>query len=599
MKQIPKREEVSAEYQWDLSSLFPGDEAWEHGFNEFKEKYPKIESFKGTLGNSAEDLKKCLSFYMETELLGEKLGYYAHLRLAEDTGNSENQGRFSRFIQAATAAEAAGSYISPEIQSIPDSKIEEFMKDEVLAEYRIFLKKLLRYKPHILSEKEERILAMQTEANQTASRSFEALTDVDMDFGTVKTPKGDVPLSQSTFSLLLENRDRSVRENAYKQFYDVFESHKNTLSSLYSGSVNLDIYRARIRNYPSSRAAALFPDKVPETVYDNLVQSVNNNLSALHRYYRIRKRVLNLPELRHWDVKVPLIGEVEQKHTFKEAVDLIMEALSPLGDEYRNILNAGLLSGWVDRYENKGKRSGAFSAGSYAGNPYILMNYKDEVLRDVFTLIHESGHSMHSYYSAKANPFSHYQYTIFEAEVASTFNEQLLFSYLMKHTESDKVKTYLINNQIDEILGTLYRQTMFAEFENRTHSMSESGQPLTVDSLRKEYRTLLGKYFGPEMVLEDNSDMEGLRVPHFYRAFYVYKYATGISAAITLANRVLSGDSETRERFYNFLKSGGSKYPIESLADAGVDMTSPEPVETALGVFNGLVTQLENQLSAG
>jgi oligoendopeptidase F len=599
MSAIPKREEVPEEYRWDLSSLFKSDEEWENGFKELKEKYPKQETFKGTLGESAENLKSCLDFRMEVELLAEKLVYYAHLKLTEDSGNSENQGRFSRFMQIAAAAEAAGSFMSPEIQNIPDDKMEAFLKYEGLSEYRIFLKKLLRFKPHVLSEREERILAMQMEVNQTPHRSFEALTDVDMDFGTVKTKEGDKPLSQSTFGLFMENPDREVRKTAYHQFYGVYEANRNTLASLYAGSVNLDIYRARVRNYGSSREAALFPDKVPGSVYDNLVQAVNNNLDPLHRYYSLRKKVLGLSELNHYDVKVPLVGEVTQTHTYEEAVNLTMEALAPLGDEYRNTLRKGLLGGWVDRYENKGKRSGAFSAGSYAGDPFILLNYQDEVIRHVFTLIHESGHSMHSYYSTRENPFPHYQYTIFEAEVASTFNEQLLFHYLMEHTESKQIKVFLINNQIDEILGTLYRQTMFAEYEDKTHKMAESGEPLTVDSLRKEYRNLLDKYFGPDVVLDEKSDMEGLRVPHFYRAFYVYKYATGISAAITLAKKVLSGEPGAVDRYYGFLKSGGSKYPIDALKDAGIDMTSPEPVNTALNEFSSLLTQLERELSAG
>ncbi len=599
MNTIPKREEVPEEYRWDLSSLFKTDEEWETAFNELNEKYPKQETFKGTLGESAENLKNCLDFRMEVELLAEKLVYYAHLKVTEDSGNSENQGRLARFMQTATAAEAAGSFMSPEIQNIPDDKMEEFLKYEGLSEYRIFLKKLLRFKPHVLSEQEERILAMQMEANQTPHRSFEALTDVDMDFGTVKTKEGEKPLSQSTFGIFLENTDREIRKNAYRQFYGVYEANRNTLASLYAGSVSLDIYRSRVRKYGSSREAALFPDKVPGSVYDNLVQAVNNNLEPLHRYYGLRKKILGLDELRHYDVRVPLVGDVKQKHSYGEAVDLAMEALAPLGDEYRTTLRKGLLGGWVDRYENKGKRSGAFSAGSYAGDPYILLNFQDEVIRHVFTLIHESGHSMHSYYSSRENPFPHYQYTIFEAEVASTFNEQLLFHYLMDHTESKQMKVFLINNQIDEILGTLYRQTMFAEYEDKTHKMAESGQPLTVDSLRNEYRNLLERYFGPEVVLEENSDMEGLRVPHFYRAFYVYKYATGISAAITLAKKVLSGETGAVDRFYDFLKSGGSKYPIDALKDAGVDMTSPEPVNTALDEFSSLLTKLERELSAG
>jgi oligoendopeptidase F len=326
------------------------------------------------------------------------------------------------------------------------------------------------------------------------------------------------------------------------------------------------------------------------------VATVNDNLDALHRYYSLRKRVLKLPELRHYDVYTPLVPSVQKKTTWNEAVDLISAAVDPLGDEYVSTLRSGLLGRWADRYENKGKRSGAFSAGSYTGDPYILMNYKEDSIRDVFTLAHEGGHSMHSWYSARSNPFMHYSYTIFEAEVASTFNEELLFRHLEKNADNKELRLYLINKRADDLLSTLYRQTMFAEFEKITHELEEGGTPLTVENLRAEYRKLLAKYFGPEMVFEESSDLEGLRIPHFYRAFYVYKYATGISAALALAERVLSGGAAEREDYFAFLKSGGSRFPIESLKIAGVDMSSPQPVRAACRVFGRLVEELEKLL---
>jgi oligoendopeptidase F len=341
---------------------------------------------------------------------------------------------------------------------------------------------------------------------------------------------------------------------------------------------------------------ALFPDNVPQTVYDNLVSTVNANLAPLHRYYALRKRVLQLEELRHYDVYVPLTSQASLRTTWNEATDLIADALSPLGDEYVNTLCSGLRGRWADRYENKGKRSGAFSAGAYIGDPYILMNYKEDSIRDVFTMAHEGGHSMHSWYSAKSNPFMHYGYTIFEAEVASTFNEELLFRYLLAHAETRELKRYLVNKRADDILSTLYRQTMFAEFEKRTHELEESGVPLTAETLRAEYRLLLVKYFGPAMVFENESDLEGLRIPHFYRAFYVYKYATGISAALALADKVLAGGAREREDYFVFLKSGGSRFPIESLKAAGVDMSTPTPVEGACRAFGRIVEELEGLL---
>jgi oligoendopeptidase F len=379
-------------------------------------------------------------------------------------------------------------------------------------------------------------------------------------------------------------------------FYRCFESHKTTLASLYSGSVKQDVIKARIRGFSSARTAALFPDNVGESVYDNLIATVGENLDALHRYYRLRKRSLGLEQLRHYDVYTPLVKSVKMKTSWDEAVDLVSAALAPLGDEYVGTLRGGLLSRWADRYENKGKRSGAFSAGSFTGDPYILMNYKENSIRDVFTLAHEGGHSMHSWYSARCNPFMHYNYTIFEAEVASTFNEELLFHYLEKKAGSREMRLYLINKRADELLATLYRQTMFAEFEHITHRLEEEGTPLTVELLRSEYHKLLEKYFGPEMVFEEASDMEGLRIPHFYRAFYVYKYATGISASIALAQRVLSGGEREREDYFAFLKSGGSRCPIESLKLAGVDMSAPEPIHAACQTFSGLVDELERLL---
>ncbi len=590
---IPLRSEIQTEDTWDLTKLFPDNQSWEEGLRQFKEKSARIPEFRGTLKEAPETLRHCLDFMMELGIIEERLGYYAHLRMCEDGGSSENQGRVARYMQEASKAEALASYQIPEIQSIPDETMDQWLQSNVLSDYSVYLKKILRFKPHILSENEEKILAMQSEPNQTASKTFSSLTDVDMDFGTIETPEGTRPLTHSTYSSLMLNKEREIRQKAYFQFYSRFESHKNTLASLYAGSVNLDIYKSRVREYDSSRAAALFPDKIPEQVYANLLSAVTANRDVLHRYYRLRKKILGVDTLRHYDVYVPLVKDIQVHHTYEEAVEVVYRAMEPLGDEYRSTLRDGLLGRWVDRYENKGKRSGAFSAGSYAGDPYILMNYKEDVLRDVFTLAHEGGHSMHSWYSSRNNPFQHYDYTIFEAEVASTFNEQLLAAYLLERAESDTMRAYLIGKQVDDIIATIYRQTMFAEFEHRTHRMVESGEPLTVDSLRGEYRKLLEKFFGDELVLEEVSDMEGLRIPHFYHAFYVYKYATGLSAAIALAQLVLKGGEKERINYIDFLKSGGSRYPLESLHLAGVDMSKPEPVEMTLAVFRSLVDQME------
>ncbi len=594
--EIPGRDQVKAEDAWDLSSLYNSDHEWEQDFQRFTEMIPRITSFKGTLGESPEKLRACLDHQSEMSKLGEALAYYAHLRMSEDVGNGTSQERIGRVMQAGTEAETAESFITPEIQAIPEERMESFLQSDALADYRISLRKLLRWRPYILSEAEERIIAMQQEANQTPQKSFGALTDADLDFGSVETSEGEKPLSQSTLSSFLLDSDREVRRSAFRQFHQVFADHKNTLANLYAGSVNIDVYKAKARNFDSSRQAALFPDKVPETVYDNLVQSVRDNLDTLHRYYELRRRVLGIDEFRLYDRMVPMVPDVQVRHSYQQAVDTVARAVSPLGEEYANTLREGLLGGWVDRYENKGKRSGAFSAGGYTSHPYILMNFKEDVLRDVFTLAHEGGHSMHSWYSSRNNPFQHYNYTIFEAEVASTFNEQLLFKHFYDTTGDEKMRSYLLNKQVDDIIATLFRQTMFAEFELKTHSMVEASRPLTVDNLREEYRALLEAYFGPNAAIDDVADMEGLRIPHFYRAFYVYKYATGLSAAISLSKRVLEGGDEEREEYFEFLKSGGSRFPIESLQVAGVDMTSPAPVQTAMQFFREKVAALERAL---
>jgi oligoendopeptidase F len=593
---IPTRQEIAQADTWDLSKLFVDDTAWNEALGVYEKMAERIPSFQGTLAKSAESLADYLDFIRNFGILGERLYYYADLRQTEDEGSGAARTMCGKITMAAAKAQAAGAWEGPEILAIPEQDMEQFLAHLRIADYRIYLQRTLRYRSHILSDKEERIIALHAEGEGIPSDAFSVLTNVDFDFGIIDTPEGQRPLSQSTWSVFMENPDRDLRRRAYEGFYHCFESYKTTLASLYSGSVKQDVIKARIRGYSSARAVALFPDNVSEAVYDNLVATVGENLDALHRYYKLRKRALKLPDLRHYDVYTPLVQTVKRKTSWNEAVDLISAALAPLGDEYVSTLRGGLLGRWADRYENKGKRSGAFSAGSYSGDPYILMNYKEDSIRDVFTLAHEGGHSMHSWYSVRSNPFMHYNYTIFEAEVASTFNEDLLFRHLEKNADSSEMRLYLVNKRADELLATLYRQTMFAEFEMISHRLEESGTPLTLEILRAEYRTLLEKYFGPEMVFEEASDLEGLRIPHFYRAFYVYKYATGISASLALAQRVVAGGRQEREDYFAFLKSGGFRFPIESLKIAGVDMGVPQPVQAACQYFARLVDELEKLL---
>ncbi len=597
-KIIPERSDVPAEHRWNLASLFSSDSEWEKELVVFNTMIHDAEKGKISLGTDRQAFLKTLKDFEQYLILEERLGYYADLRVTENEGDSVARGMFERYVNLSTQGQAAWSWLSPAIQMLDDNFIDSCLKDSSFEDYRVFLSKLRRFKLHVLSDAEERLLALQSEPAQTPKDAFSVLTNVDFDFGAIETPEGPKPLTQSTFAYFMRLPDRSVRRKAYLQFYASFEAHRHTLAALYAGSVKLDKYIAKVRKYPSARAMALFPDNVPEAVYDNLVSTINRNIPALHRYYALRKEVLGLDSLRHYDVYVPLVKEIKIERSYEQAVDIVIEALKPLGEEYVNTLRGGLLGGWVDRYENKGKRSGAFSAGSFLGNPYILMNYKDDVLDDLFTIAHEGGHSMHSWYSARNNPFMCYGYTIFEAEVASTFNEQLVFSYLYENSKDEREKAYLLANRIDNTLGTLFRQTMFAEFEERVHKIAESGEAITVDVLRKEYRGLLEKYFGPEMVFENVSDLEGLRIPHFYNAFYVYKYATGLSAGIALSEGVLKGGEKERNAYLNFLRSGGSRFPIESLELAGVDMSTPEPIEAACKRFAKDVEALSAILKA-
>ena len=595
---LRSRKDVSPSDCWDLSKLYPSEGDWEKALERYRALAEEIPTFKGTLGGSVESLATALVFVRDFGMLEDRLGAYAALREAEDQGLSVARGRSARFTMAAAAAQAAWSYFDPEIQAIPDERMAELLQHPALAEFQIWLRRLLRGKPHVLSEPEERLLALQIESNQTAANAFSVLTDVDFDFGIIDTPEGPKPLSHATFSSYLQSQDRELRRRAYARYYAEYDEHKTTLAVLYEGQVQLDRYAARVRNHASARAMALFPDDMPAAVYDNLVAAVHAGLPTLHRYYELRRRALGLDELHHYDVRVPLVANVSWRHSYDQAVAVVLAALAPLGDEYGRELGRGLRGGWVDRYENQGKASGAFSYGSFAAEPYILMNFKEDLLDDVFTLAHEAGHSMHSFESARSNPFMHWHYTTFEAEVASTFNEQLMGRHLSSRADSDLARAYLVNKEIDAIIGSLFRQTMFAEFEATTHALVEAGTPLTVDVLRAEYRKLLECYFGPGVKLEASSDLEALRIPHFYRAFYVYTYATGISAAIALADRVLAGGADARDDYFTFLRSGGSRYPLASLKLAGVDMASPAPIQATIARFGALVDRLAAYLRA-
>ena len=584
------RKDQKIENTWDLSALSPSGEAWEKDMKKLSKLFSKASHFKGHLGDSSDSLYEALSYYRDTSLEAERLGSWAYLMYETDGTDGGNMRRLGMYQAEAAAFSEKFSYFTPELLAIDESKLNEWMKEKRFKEFRIWMKKALREKAHVLSEKEERLLSLYVPVSGSMQKAFMDLNNSDLDFGEINGEK----LTHGTYPIFIRNQDESIREKAYRQYYKGYDDHKHTIADLYSSSVNEDIFQARARGFRSSLDAALFPDRIPSSVYRSLIASVHDAFPVLHEYYRVKAKVLGKEKLHHWDCYMPMVEGCASHHTYEEAVSLISEAVRPLGDEYRNTLVKGLTEDrWVDRYENKGKRSGAFSAGGYIGNPYILTNYEEDVLDSVFTLIHEGGHSMHTWYSVRNNPYMCYNYSIFEAETASTFNECLLADYLMKNSDNDE-KAYIIGKRLDDIVATLFRQTMFAEFELIIHEKAERREPITLDTLRNEYRKLLEAYFGHMMIFEDVSDLEGLRIPHFYTAFYCYKYATGISAAIALSERVLSGGEKERNEYLSFLSSGGSKYPIESLKKAGVDMSTPEPVKKAAEYFGKLLDEFKS-----
>lgn len=596
VRALPDRALVPVQDTWDLSSLCANDEAWGQAFSAWENRIGEYAQFAGTLGTSPAQLARCLRLDLDLDREAERLGTFASLKATEDTGNSTYAGMKARFLGAASRAAQAASFIRPEIMAIPEDTMARFLAHAELADFQLLLERYLRYRPHTLSPAEERLLAMQTEMAQTAGLVFNQLNNADLKFGEITTDKGTIELSHASFSTCLHSPDRDVRRQAFHQYYEQYAAHDHTIAATLAGSIHKDIYYARARGYSSAREMALFDDNMPISVYDNLISTVREFLPALHRYYRVRREAMGLEEIHHYDTYVPIIADLEKHHHWDQAVELVLDSVKPLGQEYTKELGAGLRGRWCDRYENKGKQSGAFSSGTYDSPPYIMMNYQADVLDHVFTLAHEAGHSMHTWYSARHQPYPYYQYTIFVAEVASTFNETLLGNYLMERARDDRERAYYINRELDGIRGTLFRQTMFAEFEKITHELAEKHEPLTLERFRHEYLQLLKAYFGPDFALDDVLSLECLRIPHFYRAFYVYKYATGLAAAIALAQRVTQGGQTELHDYLEFLKGGCSKFPLDLLRGAGVNMEQPQPIATALQRFSSLVDQLEKLL---
>lgn len=598
-KKVPLRSEIALEDTWDLTLLYPNSEAWVRDFETLKSKIGDYFSYQGTLSRSPKHLLDFLEFDKNLDQLAEKLGHYSSLQVATDSSNNEYLTREAQLQNLLMHMAEVASFVVPEIQAIDDILFNSFLVSQELHEWKRWLTKLRRFKPHTLSQKEERILALSGPSLSGHDETFSQLMDVDMRFGILKDEKGqEVELSHSSYASFMQKKDPALRQQAFHQYYAAIDAHKYTLASTLANSIRADVFRARARNYPSALEQSLFPDAIPVSVYDQLIATVRKNLPTLKKYYALRKRVLKLPELHSYDTSVPLVQSVERKTTFDEAIELVLTSLKPLGSEYVNGLTDGLKKArWCDRYESRGKRSGAFSSSSYGHPPYILMNFKEDVFAEVYTLAHEAGHSMHSWYSQKSRLFQDWRYPIFLAEVASTFNEELLTHHLLEITKDPQMRAYIINRQIDDIRGTIYRQTMFAEFEKITHQMEEHGEALTLESFRTVYRKLLNDYFGEGVVLDPQLDLECFRIPHFYSAFYVYKYATGLSAAIALSTRVLNGGSKELEDYLGFLKSGCFYEPIQTLRSAGVDMASSTPIETALKLFSSRVDELEKLLT--
>ncbi len=593
-EKIPERKNIPDAHKWDLAPLFSSDEQWESLFAEIEKEIVQYNTYRGRLAESAALFKEMIEFDCAVSRKLEKLFTYAHLKSDEDKSNQHYLGFHQRALNLDTRASELSSFMTPEIQSIPDDVIAGFMRDSGLLQYRFYLEKILRYKPHTLSIEIEQIIAMSGEMSYAAPEIFSQLDNADITFGHISDESGrEVELSHGNISTFLMSRDRNVRKKAFFQYYKAYDDHKNTIASALYYSNKRDCFYSRVRKFDNCRRSALFGDNVQDEVYDNLIDTVRKNLSPLFRYLNFRKKTLGLADLHFYDTYVPIVKDISFAMPYEEAVETCVTSLAVLGSEYTGALKKGLMEGWVDRYENRGKRSGAYSSGCYDSPPYILMNYRDDNINSLYTLIHEAGHSMHSWHSNRHQPYVYHDYTIFAAEVASTFNEALLSRHLLQHYSGEpKMKAYILNREIDNIRATLFRQCMFAEFEKLTHRHIEENRSLTLDVMRDIYRGLLNAYFGDCLTIDEELSLECLRIPHFYSPFYVYKYATGISAAIALAQTVLVEGSRSRDAYLDFLKLGGSMFPLDELRAAGVDMSRPDPIEDAISYFTDLVDQL-------
>lgn len=587
MSELITRDEQKLENTWDLTTIFASDEDWERAFKKLEGYLGREEEVKGKIGDSAQHLLEALLLDTEIDEQLGKVYVYAHLKHDQDTSNAKYTAFEQRAANLASQFSARWSFMLPELMSIDEATLKSYVAElDGLKRFAFDLERINKKRPHVLSESEEKILAEASEALSASTNTFGMFNNADLKFDNIKDKEGNsLPLSHGNYITYLESDDRVLRENAYKEVYSKYGQFNNTLAQTLAGKVKASVFSSKVRNYESARAQALSNNDIPESVYDNLVQTVNDNLHLLHRYTKLRKKLLGLDEMHMYDMYTPVIQDEKFEVTYEEAKAWMLKSLEPMGSEYTDVIKEGLTNRWVDVYENKGKRSGAYSSGTFGTNPFILMNWTDSV-NNTFTLTHEFGHSAHSYFSRNNQPSNMSGYSIFVAEVASTCNEALLADYMYKHLDDDKKKLYLLNYQLDGFRGTVFRQTMFAEFEYLIHTLAEQNEPLTAERLNAEYRKLNEKYYGDAVITDDYIQYEWSRIPHFYYNYYVYQYATGYSAAYALSKKILEEGQPAVDKYINeFLKAGSSDYPIEVLKKAGVDMNEKTPIENACKVF--------------
>ncbi|KGF28784.1 MULTISPECIES: oligoendopeptidase F [Staphylococcus] len=602
MSQQLTREEQERKYPndtWDLTTIFKSDEAFEEALKEVEGYLGKEEQFKGHLADSADTLYDALALEDEIGTKLEKVYVYAHLKQDQDTSNDKYTGFESRAHQLIIKISSAWSFLVPEILQIDEDKLQSFIEtNDNLKRYEFDLKLINEKRPHILDAEQEKLLTEAQDALSTPSNVYGMFSNADLEIEDAVDKDGEKhPLTQGTFIKYLESDDRELRQSAYNNLYKAYGAYNNTLGSTLAGEVKKNVFNARTHNYKTARERALSNNHIPEEVYDNLVKTVHKYLPLLHRYTKLRKELLDVDELKMYDLYTPMVKDVKFEMPYEEAKEWMLKALEPMGEEYLDVVKEGLNNRWVDVYENKGKRSGGYSSGAHLTNPFILLNWSDTV-SDLYTLIHEFGHSAHSYFSRKHQPSNSSDYSIFVAEVASTCNEALLSDYMDKHLDDER-RLLLLNQELERFRATLFRQTMFAEFEHKIHQIEEGGEPLTATRMNDEYAKLNKQYFGDVVETDDNISKEWSRIPHFYMNYYVYQYATGYSAAQSLSHQILTEGKPAVERYINeFLKKGSSNYPIEILKNAGVDMTSPEPIEQACEVFEQKLDAFEKLMKA-